>query len=144
MTAATGPVPIPGGPTLPAVGGRHVVAWHTGACGTGGPVPFYDLCLLGRNQDLRGYTAGQYRDHLMLAAQAEWRAEVWWRLGAVAFVGVGEVSPDFKALTVKHVLPGAGAGLRFTLAKRNHVNLRADYAWGKDSRALYIGVAEAF
>ena len=39
--------------------------------------------------------------------------------------------------------PG-GVGLRFTLAKRNHVNLRIDYAWGKSSTALYVGVAEAF
>ena len=41
-------------------------------------------------------------------------------------------------------LPGGGVGLRFTLARRNHVNLRVDYAWGKNSTALYVGVAEAF
>lgn len=127
-----------------AVSARHVVAWHAGACGTDGQVPFYDLCLLGKNQDLRGYTAGQYRDGAMLATQAEWRSEVWWRIGAVAFAGVGEVSPDFTGFTFKDALAGAGVGLRFTLAKRNHVNLRVDYAWGKDSSALYVGVAEAF
>lgn len=127
-----------------AVGARNVVAWHAGACGTDGRVPFYDLCLLGKNQDLRGYTTGQYRDGAMLAAQAEWRSELWWRFGAVAFAGVGEVSPDFTTFTFKDVLPGSGVGLRFTLAKRNHVNLRVDYAWGKNSSALYVGVAEAF
>ena len=127
-----------------AVGSRHVIAWHVGACGTDGPVPFYDLCLLGKNRDLRGYTAGQYRDRAMVAAQAEWRSEVWWRFGAAAFVGGGEVARDFGSLTWTDVLPGSGVGLRFTLAKRNHVNLRVDYAWGKDSTALYVGVAEAF
>ncbi len=126
------------------LGARNVIAWHVGVCGADGSVPFYDLCLLGKNKDLRGYTIGQYRDRAMVAAQAEWRSEVWWRFGAAAFVGAGEVARDFESMKWKDMLPGSGAGLRFTLAKRNHVNLRVDYAWGKDSRALYIGVAEAF
>ncbi len=126
------------------VGARHVFAWHAGACGVDGRVPFYDLCMLGKSQDLRGYTVGQYRDKAMLAAQAEWRSELWWRFGGVAFAGAGEVVPDFAALNWNDALPGGGVGLRFTVARRNHVNLRADYAWGKDSSALYLSVVEAF
>jgi hypothetical protein len=126
------------------IGARHVLAWHLGGCGVAGPAPFYDVCLLGKSQDLRGYTIGQYRDRAMLAAQAEWRSELWWRFGGVAFVGGGEVAPDFGSFTWHGIQPGGGAGLRFVLAKRNHVNLRVDYAWGKESSALYIGVAEAF
>ena len=52
--------------------------------------------------------------------------------------------PDFGALNWNDALPGGGVGLRFTVAKRNHVNLRADYAWGKDSSAFYVSVLEAF
>ena len=52
---------------------------------------------------------------------------------ADAVLGAGEVSPDLKGFTAQGLRPGGGAGLRFTLAKRNHVNLRADYAWGRDS-----------
>ena len=127
-----------------AVGARHVFAWHAGACGVAGSVPFYDLCMLGKSQDLRGYAVGQYRDRAMIAAQAEWRSEIWWRFGGTVFVGGGEVVPDFGALNWNDALPGGGVGLRFTVAKRNHVNLRVDYAWGKDSSALYISVVEAF
>jgi outer membrane protein assembly factor BamA len=126
------------------VGARHVFAWHAGACGVAGSVPFYDLCMLGKSQDLRGYTVGQYRDRTMIAAQAEWRSELWWRFGGTGFAGAGEAVPDFGALNWNDALPGGGVGLRFTVAKRNHVNLRADYAWGKDSSALYISVVEAF
>lgn len=126
------------------VGERQVVAWHVGACGVDGPVPFYDLCQLGRNQDLRGYPMGQYRDRTMFATQAEWRTELWWRLGAAVFAGVGEVAPDVRSFTSRNLMPGAGAGLRFALAKRSHLNLRVDYAWGRDSRALYLSVGEAF
>jgi hypothetical protein len=126
------------------VGARHVFAWHAGACGVDGSVPFYDLCMLGKSQDLRGYTVGQYRDRAMVAAQAEWRSELWWRFGATVFGGGGEVVPDFERLNWNDALPSGGVGLRFTVAKRNHVNLRADYAWGKGSSALYVSVAEAF
>ena len=127
-----------------AVGARHVFAWHAGACGVDGSVPFYDLCMLGKSQDLRGYTVGQYRDRAMIAAQAEWRSELWWRFGGTVFAGGGEVVPDFGALNWNDALPGGGVGLRFTVAKRNHVNLRADYAWGKGSSAFYVSVLEAF
>lgn len=126
------------------IGARHVLAWHVAGCGAKGDVTFYDLCLLGRSQDLRGYTIGQYRDRALVAAQAEWRTELWWRFGATAFVGGGITAPTFGLLALNDTLPGVGAGLRFTLAKRNHVNLRVDYAWGKNSSALYVSVAEAF
>ena len=126
------------------IGRRNVLAWHASGCGVGGDAAFYDLCLLGKPQDLRGYTLGQYRDRAMLAAQAEWRSELWWRLGATAFFGEGLVAPDFGSFKWDGLLPGGGVGLRFTVATQNHVNLRLDYAWGKNSSALYMGVAEAF
>lgn len=127
-----------------SAGARHVIAWRATVCGIEGAAPFYDLCALGKAQDLRGYVLGQYRDDRMVAAQAEWRSEIWWRFGGVLFAGVGEVAPEFGQLSWKGLLPGGGAGLRFLLAKRNHVNLRVDYAWGKKSSALYMSVAEAF
>jgi len=40
--------------------------------------------------------------------------------------------------------PGGGFGLRFLLAKKNHINLRADFAWGNSSRAAYVSLGEAF
>jgi hypothetical protein len=127
-----------------SIGPRNVIAWHAGVCGVDGPAPFYDLCMLGKSSDLRGYTIGQYRDRAMVAAQVEWRTELWWRFGATAFLGGGEVAEKFGALALDDTLPGGGLGLRFVLAKRNHVNLRVDYAWGKNSNALYVSVAEAF
>jgi hypothetical protein len=62
----------------------------------------------------------------------------------VAFGGAGEVAESFGKFTDDSVLPSGGAGLRYRLTKENHVNLRADYAWGKGNSALYISIAEAF
>jgi outer membrane translocation and assembly module TamA len=80
----------------------------------------------------------------MLTAQAEYRFELWKRIGVVAFGGAGEVAESFGKFTAGSVLPSGGAGVRYRLTDENHVNLRADFAWGKDSSALYISLAEAF
>ena len=125
-------------------GSKNVLAAHGIMCSTSSDAPFFDVCLLGNSADLRGYQAGQYRDHRMLAAQFEYRRELFWRLGAVAFAGTGAVSKTFSDLRGSNWVPGGGAGLRFTLAQKNHINLRADYAWGDNSHAFYVGIGEAF
>jgi outer membrane protein assembly factor BamA len=126
------------------IGQRHVIAAKVNSCLAEGDAPFYDLCLLGQYQDIRGYPTGQYRDRSMLTAQAEYRVNVWWRVGLVAFGGAGEVAPGFDRLTADGLLPSAGAGLRFRLTRETPLNLRVDYAWGRGSQALYVSVGEAF
>lgn len=123
-------------------GAKNVLAVHGSICTVTDKAPFFDLCELGNSKDLRGYQAGQFRDYRMLVGQAEYRRELFWRLGAVAFAGAGAVGPDFNKMGDPQ--PGGGVGLRFLLAKRNHVNLRADYAWGDNSHAIYVSMGEAF
>src|ERR1043165_4223613 len=69
--------------------GRKVLAYRSMACSANGSVPFYDLCLFGFNNDLRGYTTGGFQNRRMFATQAEYRIELPKRLGLVAFGGVG-------------------------------------------------------
>lgn len=123
---------------------RQVFAFRLFGCATTGHVPFYDLCLLGMHNDIRGYKAGRYRDRLMLTTQAEYRLELPKRFGLVGFFGVGEVAPEIGAFNNENLKPGGGAGVRFTLAKKNHVNLRVDYALGLQGSGVYMGVTEAF
>jgi len=123
---------------------RQVIASRVNSCRATDNAPFYDLCLIGQYQDLRGYPAGQYRDHLLLSAQGEYRLSVWWRFGVTVFGGLGEVAEKLDVLTTNDILPSGGAGLRFRLTQRNRINLRVDYAWGRGSDALYITVGEAF
>jgi outer membrane protein assembly factor BamA len=125
-------------------GGKNVLATHVAACIVTEDAPFFDVCLLGNSKDLRGYQMGQYRDDRMLDGQVEFRRELFWRIGAVAFVGTGEVARTFGDFNGSDLVPGGGIGLRYKLAQRNHLNLRADYAWGKNSRAFYMGIGEAF
>jgi outer membrane protein assembly factor BamA len=120
---------------------RQTLALWGQARMAGGRVPFYALS----SYDLRGYTAGHHQDRAMVIGQAEYRLRLSKRWGAVAFAGTGAVAPDFSSFGKSEWLPGAGLGLRFALSKKSRMNLRLDYAWGRDgNRAVYFAVGEAF
>ena len=123
---------------------RQVFAAHVAGCYATGSVPFYDLCFFGKSKDVRGYDVGQYIDRVMIAGQAEYRVELKKRLGAALFFGAGEVARRWADLRSDALKPGGGVGLRFRLTKQHHINLRIDYAWGINSKGLYLGVTEAF
>ena len=110
-------------------------------CATGGEPPFYGNCIYGTNNELRGYTAGQYLDRYMFATQLEYRLSLPWRLGLVGFGGVGQVlSGGSQLFGSSDFLPGGDGGARFQLSKQYHVNLRADFARGKDTWTWSMGV----
>jgi hypothetical protein len=81
----------------------------------------------------------------MFATQLEYRLVLPWRLGLVGFGGVGSVTPGGDQLLRRNqFLPAGGTGIRFLMSKRYHVNLRTDFAWGKDNFTWAVGVGEAF
>jgi outer membrane protein assembly factor BamA len=123
---------------------RQVLAYRAVGCSANGSVPFYDLCLYGFNNDLRGYATGEFQNRRMFATQAEYRLELRKRLGVVAFGGVGGVAPKWSDFRSDSLLPAAGVGLRFKLDKKNHINYRIDFAVGREGHTISIGVGEAF
>ena len=123
---------------------RQVLGYRLMGCSANGSVPFYDLCLYGFNNDLRGYTTGQFQNRRMLATQAEYRLEWQKRLGFVAFGGVGGIARTWKEFRFDQLLPAGGVGLRFNLDKKNHINYRVDLGFGREGRTVSIGVGEAF
>jgi outer membrane protein assembly factor BamA len=124
---------------------RHaVLALNYAASFTAGTAPFNALSLLGGTRRLRGYYEGRYRDQNTALVQAELRFDVYRRLGAVAFGGVGALGDDQTLLRLNQPRAAYGAGLRFTLNRRDHLNLRVDYGLGRQSSGLYLTVGEAF
>lgn len=124
---------------------NQVLASGSFACLTGGEPPFYGNCIYGTNSQLRGYTAGRYLDRYMLGTQLEYRLALPKRFGLVGFGGLGEVIPGGnQAFRNKNFLPSGGTGVRFELSKKHHVNLRVDFAQGKNSHTWSVGVGEAF
>jgi hypothetical protein len=126
------------------VSARGVLAYRAMMCSANNSVPFYDLCLFGANNDLRGYTAGEFQNRRMFATQMEYRMELPKRLGLVAFGGIGGIARRWNEFRMDELLPAAGVGLRFNLDKKNHINYRIDFGIGREGHTLSIGVGEAF
>jgi hypothetical protein len=122
----------------------QMLAYNLYWCGTGGAPPFYGECIYGSNNELRGYTAGRYLDHYMIATQLEYRLVLPWKFGLVGFGGVGGVAPGADNWRSNELLPAGGTGIHYMLSKKYHVNLRTDFAWGKDNFTWGLGVGEAF
>ncbi len=109
-----------------------------------GDPPFYMMSLLGGQNLMRGLYEGRYRDKNVIAAQLEYRLTVWRRVGAVAFAGIGEVTPKIGEFELKSFKNTAGFGLRYQLVPAEKLNLRMDLGWGKGSSGLYLALTEAF
>ncbi|MBD2717307.1 BamA/TamA family outer membrane protein [Microvirga sp. STR05] len=123
----------------------HVVlAVNYFASYTAGTAPFNALSLLGGTRRLRGYYEGRYRDQNAAVLQTELRLPVYRRLGAVVFGGVGALGDEARVLRLDAPKAAYGAGLRFTVNRRDHLNLRLDYGLGRHSSGLYITIGEAF
>jgi len=127
-----------------SLGAKQVLAYNVYLCMTGGRAPFFGQCIFGTDNELRGYVAGRYIDRDMAATQIEYRLSLPKRAGVVVFAGLGEVGPQFGGFNYNHQLPCTGIGPRFQLSKQYHVNLRADFAQGKNERTFSMGLGEAF
>ena len=109
-----------------------------------GDVPFFEYPILGGSKLLRGYYQGYLRDNLFVMAQTEFRGPLIWKFSYAIFAGIGTVSPNFGDLTQQRYWPSYGAGIRFPLVKEAGINLRLDYAFGRDVSGLYLTFGESF
>jgi hypothetical protein len=108
---------------------------------TGDP-PFQLMPRLGGPRLLRGYRDGRIRDDVAAAVEAEYRFPIFSRIGGVAFAGAGGVDEDGPpSLSQLRTAFGLGARYRITA---DGVRVRADFSYGRDGGALYVGVGEAF
>jgi hypothetical protein len=129
---------------FPIVHTEHVLAVQLLGRFGQGELPFFDLGRLGGERLLRGHFNGRYRDRQLIAAQAEYRLPIVWRLGAVAFVGLGDVARRLSDLEVLELKYSLGGGARLNVSKHERVNLRADFGWGGDEYDAYVSVGEVF
>jgi hypothetical protein len=109
-----------------------------------GDVPVQSLAQLGGSDKMRGIYLGRYRDKLMTVAQAELRFPIYWIISAVAFGGIGEVSPSFSSYKLDGIHWSAGAGLRLMVDSQHKANIRFDYGISSDQHFFFFGFGEAF
>jgi outer membrane protein assembly factor BamA len=122
----------------------HVIAINAVGMLNFGGVPFLDMSKVGGDDILRGYAKNRFRDNHFAGFQVEYRFPVWWRFGMVVFAGVGDVFRNPSDLTLSSLKYSFGTGIRFAVNRRERLNFRFDYGFGRRSNAFYIMVAEAF
>ena len=127
------------------VTGAHVLALQAYARFSWGDVPFQGMARLGGSNRLRGYFAGRHIDVHMVAAQAEYRLPLYWKIDATVFGGIGDVAGDIGKLDPLDLKYAGGFGLRYVLNAKDRVKLRFDFALTGDSDfGFYISLGEAF
>jgi outer membrane protein assembly factor BamA len=123
---------------------RSVIAANINLQAAHGDVPFYQMSLLGGGRRLRGQFEGRQRDEKAGQAQVEWRQEVLKNWGFTVFFGSGLVSQSYQDLFKQKLNFGYGAGLRYKLDKKEHVNIRLDIGMGGGQILPYLTISEAF
>lgn len=111
---------------------------------TRGNAPFSMLSELGGAKRMRGYYQGRFRDDNVLLAQSEARFNIFRRLGGVVFGAAAVLGNQKDILRFNDPKYAYGAGLRFIANRQDHLNLRFDYALGKDGGNFYFTIGEAF
>ncbi len=122
----------------------HTVALQAVGIFNSGQPPFRMLALLGSDADMRGYYRGRFRDRQYAAFQAEYRATLKGRFGATFFGGAGQVASTLSGFKLSDLKPTYGTGLRFLIDRKENVNIRFDFAWGKNTSGFYVAFGEAF
>jgi outer membrane protein assembly factor BamA len=123
---------------------RQLIAVQAFADFARGHPPFYRLPAFGGSKIMRGFKSGSFRDRTYIASQVEFRTHMWWKLGAVAFVGAGDIAEELRIIKFGDLKYSYGVGLRFVFNEKEGINLRADLGFGEDTNGLYITVEEAF
>ncbi len=123
----------------------HVIATQAYMLVEAKTPPFYDLGLLGGDTKMRGYYTGRYRDRVYYTLQAEYRIpKIFWKLGVIAFAGMGDVAPAIDKITISTVKPTYGLGLRFRFDELSKLDLRMDIGIGKGTTGVYFGAKQTF
>ena len=85
-----------------------------------------------------------YYDNNFLGTQIEYRFPLVWRFGMTTFAGLGEVFNQPSDVTLSSLKYSVGAGIRFAVNPAERLNIRFDYAYGKEGGYYYVSVAESF
>lgn len=111
---------------------------------TWGNAPFNMLSELGGGKRMRGYYQGRLRDDNALLAQGELRFGIFRRFGGAIFGSTALLGNQKDIIRWNEPFFAYGAGIRFTANRRDHLNIRFDYAIGQEGGNFYFTVGEAF
>ncbi|HMP30403.1 MAG TPA: BamA/TamA family outer membrane protein [Saprospiraceae bacterium] len=124
---------------------EHTLVMNLNTVNITGKVPFYDMAFFGSPKLMRGFQDRRFLDKNMILFQSEYRYPIYKWLAGVVFASTGTVAPRYSKLFSSPYKLAYGAGLRFTLNKKDRVRMRLDYGRApEEGGAFYLTVNEAF
>jgi hypothetical protein len=124
----------------------QVLAVHGYVNSTDGDVPFFKLSTPAGKRLLRGI--GHPYKYLASNAwllQAEYRRNIWWRIGGVAFAGAGNAFGNSASSVFDKTHLMGGIGLRFKALPKENLNIRLDAGMtNRGDHAIFLSIKEAF
>lgn len=122
---------------------RNILATRIKATISTGDVPFQGQNVVGQD-DIRGYSAGKYRNDQVYAIQAEYRWHFYKKFGMVGFIGIATAVGSISDVSENELLPGIGVGIRYLMIAKERINIGFDIAAGKDDWGMYFRIGESF
>lgn len=122
---------------------RNILVTRIHASISGGDVPFQGQSVVGQD-DIRGYSAGKFRDNQVYTAQAEYRWRFYKKFGMVGFFGLASAVENIDDIFKNQLLPGGGLGFRYMMLPKERINVGFDIAKGKDDWGIYFRIGESF
>lgn len=110
---------------------------------TFGDVPFQAQAQLGGQKLMRGLYQGRFTDKNASMLQTEGRINFYKRWSGAVFATTAVLGNENDFLRLNDFKFAYGAGLRFTFNRKDHLNIRVDYAKG-DKGFFYFTIGEAF
>lgn len=125
---------------------NHVLALQVYSLNNiGKSIPLRNLGALGGANSMRGFYNGRYRDNNLMVFQSEYRLPVYKGIGIAGFGSIGNVGNSLADFHLNDIKYSYGAGIRVALNKKEKLNLRIDYGFGKGgNNGLYFQIGEAF
>jgi len=122
---------------------KDVIAARAYAGVAVGDLDFNQQFIVG-SSDIRGYSQGVYRGDQIVTLQGEYRWNPLPKLGFVGFLGGAMVFNSINEQDDAKLLPGVGAGFRYNVFPKNHMNIGMDAAIGDGDWSLDFKIGEAF
>jgi hypothetical protein len=127
---------------------NNVIALWSILAFTNGNVPYLDLPYTASdtyNNSGRGYPEQRFRGRDELYLEGEYRFGILKNglLGGVVFTNAESFS-EFETNRFVKVAPAVGTGLRLKINKHSNTNVCIDYAYGIDSRGIFVNLGEMF
>ena len=124
---------------------NHIIAMQLFNNFSDGEVPLRSLSSLGGINNLRGFYQGRYKDNSMYSAIVEYRAHLFWKIGACVFGGLGNVYHQITDSNFAKAKYSFGGGLRLQILEKEKMNLRFDYGYSdKYNNGFYFTIGECF